>query len=357
MPRKQIALGLILAAACPMLLFPESGGAALKSIWGPVRLPDGRPAFPIYRELGVEDYQAILKWADVARTRPANPRNPNDPAYAWPAEITEAVAEAKRHGIGATLLLNCMPAWANGGRGCNWATIKPSDFGDFAVAASRRYPHVRRWMILGEPNAKSNFEPLEPSSASGPRRYARLLDAAYVALKRQSRRDVVIGGNAYTAGDYTPVRWLKRVRLPSGRPPRLDWWGHNPYTSRFPDLDRQPLSNFVGWRDFSDMDTFLREVRHAYRKTGRRPRLWLSEFTIQSDHGSGTFYFYVSRREQAAWVTAAYRIADRLKGIAGLGWFTLIDTPENSNNQSANWGLLTHDGKPKPSYYAYKRVR
>jgi hypothetical protein len=125
---------------------------------------------------------------------------------------------------------------------------------DFATAASRRYPYARRWMIWGEPSRHSNFQPMPANKPDAPRRYAKILDAAYGALKAQSRGNIVIGGMTYTAGDVTPADWTRWMRLPSGRPPRLDWWGHNPFSTRFPNLKQRPLSNFVGWRDFSDLD-------------------------------------------------------------------------------------------------------
>ena len=50
------------------------------------------------------------------------------------------------------MLLNTAPGWANGGHEPHWAPTDPGDFADFAVAASRRYPGVRYWMIWGEPS-------------------------------------------------------------------------------------------------------------------------------------------------------------------------------------------------------------
>jgi hypothetical protein len=69
------------------------------------------------------------------------------------------------------------------------------------------------------------------------------------------------------------------MKLPSGQPPRLDWYGHNPYPFRFPDLRKSPIHG--GWRDLSDPDTLAAEVDRAYRSRGQEPRLWLSEFTVQ----------------------------------------------------------------------------
>src|SRR5437764_5055936 len=76
--------------------FPTwAAGTGLKAMWGPATR-DGVSLFPIYRELGVKIYEDDLRWNLIAPTRPDHPRNPRDPAYAWPGEVTHAVREAHR---------------------------------------------------------------------------------------------------------------------------------------------------------------------------------------------------------------------------------------------------------------------
>jgi hypothetical protein len=334
---------------------PHRGSVFEKAIWGPATTPSGSSAFPIYKRLGVDVLQIQLSWDTTATRRPKRPTDPHDPAYRWPAILDRAVRDAPGYGIHVAVLVKGAPRWANGGRAPNWAPDNPGDYGDFLTAASRRYPAVRRWMIWGEPNFNggSKFQPLPPDSPVGPRRYALLLEAAYHALKSVSRRNVVVGAMTYTSGDVRPADWLRWMRLPSGRPPDLDEYGHNPFTTRFPDLSRTPIG--PGWRDFGDLDTLIREVRKVYARVGRRPRLWLSEFTISSDRGNRAFNFYVSRRKQAEWISAAFRIASHQPYVAGLGWLGLYDDP-SSVTRGITTGLLTYKGREKPSYDAYRRA-
>jgi hypothetical protein len=320
-----------------------------KAIWGPLRLPDGSSAFPLYRRLGVDTFQIQLDFATTAPEPPADPEDPEDPAYRWPAELDEAIEQAGRRGIEVALLVTRTPGWANGGRGPTWAP-RPDRFGDFVVAAARRYPAVRRWMIWGEPNRSDRFRAAGPNPATAPRVYARVLDAAYAGLKRVSRRNTVIGGMTWTGGELKPVRFLRGLRLPGGRRPRLDWYGHNPFPIRYPRLSAGPVAG--GWRDISDVDLLAREVARAFPGT---PRLWLSEFTIQSDQGSSIFELHVTRGQQARWLAAAYRLASRHPLVAGLGWIGLLDQPPGPI--SSHWGLMTYDGRPKPSLDAYRRAR
>jgi len=320
--------------------------AAEKAFWGPATLPDGSSAFGLYDELGIDTLQLSVVWSDVAVTRPANPRDPSDLAYHWPAEVDAAVAEAAGHGIRILLLVKATPAWANGRRSPTWTPTNPRDYADFLAAAARRYPLVRRWMIWGEPNRHDRFQPNKTNSALGPRAYARLLDAAYVALKSANRQNIVIGGNTWTSGTVKPPDFLRWLRLPNGRRPRLDWFGHNPFPFRFPKLANTPLRG--GYRDMSDLDTLSAEARRTF---GRRVPLWLSEYTIQSDRGSRVFATYVSRAAQGRYLSAGFRIADDLgPAVAGIGWLTLLDEPPAP--ESANLGLLTAALQRKPAFAA-----
>ena len=340
------AAALVAALAVGSLTAAAPAGAAEKAIWGPAKLPSGASAFPVYRDLGVDTIQFQLSFASTAPTRPARPGDPNDPAYRWPADLDATIAEARASGIAVALLVDRSPAWSNGGRSELHAP-DPAAFGEFMAAASRRYPAVRRWMIWGEPNRADRFLPNRKDSPVGPRAYAPILEAAYVALKRVSRRNIVIGGMTWTGGDVRPGVFLDSLRLPNGRRPRLDWFGHNPFPFRFPNLRELPVAG--GFRDISDLDTFGRQLRRAY---GRGTKFWLSEFLVLSEHASDQFRLFVSRSEQARWLAASYRIADSLDSVAGLGWLSLLD--ESPRRFSSNWGLLTSSGKRKPAYHAYR---
>ena len=350
--RVLLVLGLALLVVSGSAVRAPSAEAALKAIWGPNLLPDGSSAFRAYKDLGVDVLQRQVRWNTVAPTRPARPRDPNDPAYVWPADLDAAVRSARRNRIRMAIMVMGTPGWANGGRDWRYVPTRARDYGDFVAAVARRYPRVRHWMVWGEPSRTANFQPLPVNNPEGPRAYAKILDRAYIELKRRSRRNVVIGGMTFSGGEVGPADWVRYMKLPNGRPPRLDWYGHNPFSRRFPDL-RNKLY-FPGVRDFSDLDTFSREIRRAYRVRHKRPRLWLSEWTISSDRTNEAFNFYVSREEQARWLTAGYRIAHRRRDIAGLGWFGLLD---QAKENGLTTGLMTSTGERKPAYYAYKRAR
>lgn len=363
---KRLCILAPLVAAALLAVASPASARTNKAIWGPVTLSNGQSAFPIYRGLGVRNFEIQLQWNRIAPTRPADAKNPNDPAYRWSPNIDRAVAMGQQYGIGVALLVKGSPPWANGGRDTRWAPNSDADYARFLVAASRRYPSVRRWMIWGEANRAAVFQPLPPGGRTGPRRYARLLDSAFSALKRRNRRNRVVGGMTFSFGEVQPARFVRFMRLRNGRPPRLDEFGHNPFSRRIPNLRLRGYPGFPESRDFSDVDSYYKQIKRTYQKTAKRsrsrwyrrfrrsgPRLWLSEFTVSSDRPNRAFTFAVSRAEQAHWLQAGFSIARRSRWIAGLGWFNLIDEPAANGLTT---GLLDRNGVAKPSYYAYRAV-
>jgi hypothetical protein len=351
---------LFLALAVSLLAtFASGASAAQKSIWGPVGefAGCGGSCFPIYAQLGVDNVQFQMPWDTVARSRPANPRNPNDPAYRWPASWDFMVQQAAQYGISLGVLVQGTPSWANGGLPRAWAPTNPRDYADFMFAISRRYPGIHHWMIWGEPNYGINFQPMPPKSRRGPRTYARLLDRAYGALKKASRKNIVIGGMTLNGGGpvSTPdfIKWLRVGKGRKSRPPRMDLWGHNPFDGRLPNIKKKPIGKFRG---LNDIDTLHREIERAFGKA-RTPKLWLSEWTVLSEPSPNLFGgFHVSPAKQATYITRAYKMVRKLKYVSALGWYRLEDEA-NTGTVGAAWGLITPNGAWKPSFNAYAGAR
>jgi hypothetical protein len=360
----RVLLTVVLAALCAAVAAVPATAAkrhftSKKSIWGPVTR-GGVSQFPIYNDLGAGIWQDTLNWRDTAPSRPANPRDPGDPAYRWPAALDQAVAEAANYHIRISLLVMSTPPWANGGRPYNWVPNNVSDYTDFLTAAARRYPSVKLWMIWGEPSRRPNFQPLTPEKAgstklnskqaAAPRYYARMLDASYGALKGVSSSNVVIGGNTFTSGDITPYNWVKYMKLPNGRAPRLDLYGHNPFTGRRPGSGQYQHKQVV---DFNDVPTFEKYLDKNLRDAhGHKLKLFFSEFFWPTDHANGEFNFHLSKSLQASWLQSAFKVVHKSPRIYTLGWFSLYDDPPTA--MSVNRGLLTYSGKHKPAYNVFR---
>lgn len=352
-----LAFGVLLLA----LTFPGQAGAApdvKKAIWGPATTS----AFSTYSHLGVGIYQMSISWASVAPTRPKNPRDPSDPAYRWPAELDAAIAQAKHRGIRVAVNLTFAPKWASRKEKRRWAPKHPDDFADFAAAAARRYPYVRYWMIWSEPSRRLNFlplasvhsgRPLTRREQRGPRLYARILDASYAALQAVNPNDLVIGGLTIPGGDIRPQRYIQAMRLPHGKPPRMDLYGHNAYSPRLPDLSRRPAA--PGTADLSDLDTLTGWLDRYLARAGRNRRLkvFVSEYSLPTDRND-VLPFWGNLRDQARYARAALRIDRSFSRLYSLGWYQLYDQPPQPNHLQVDWGLLDWRGNRKPAYYAFK---
>jgi hypothetical protein len=331
-------------------------GSVLKAIWGP-GLIKGHSYFPIYHDLGMGIYEDRLVWSSIARSRPRHPSNPSDPAYSWPVGVTAAVREAGRYHMKVALEIIGAPKWANGGMPSNWAPRNPYDYAHFAQAAARRYPSVHLWMIWGEPTRRVNFNPLIPATPfssldfnqqAAPHLYARMLDAAYEAIKRVSRHDLVIGGMTYTTGEISTQQWIENLRLPDGKPPRLDLYGHNPFSFREPNFASPPSP--VQAIDFSDLPRLAQLVdRYLGRPGNRHPQLFISEWTVPTGPDQ-EFNYYVEPALQARWITKALSLASHWSRLYDVAWIHLYDEPSTSAG-----GLIYANGTKKPGYFAWKR--
>lgn len=343
-----------------------------KAIWGPNLIPGKSSVrvFDEYRRLGISIYSLAIDWSRAAPTKPADPTNPDDPAYRWPRSVVRGVAKARAAGMRVNIALSKAPAWANGGHPKNWAPLDANDYADFATAAARKFPDVHMWMVWGEPTRQKNFMPYEksnntlsteltPAQAAGPQRYAQILDAAYGALKSDAvpdgRSNIITGGNSFTAGDIRAPQWVRYMRLPNGMPPRLDLYGHNVFSTRKPDLGNPPSARNA--MDFSDVARLERVVTknlgHPYGK--KMVPLFISEWCVPTSAKDEEFNYWVDKPDQADWIRSAFDIVNNSNYIYALGWIHLIDMPRKGEHDATACGLLNDDGSEKPGAQAFRK--
>ena len=343
--------GIVVVVGLGMTVAASPAYGFSKAIWSDPHLsPDAQ--LRLDQRLGVTIDEADLRWDLVAPTRPHRAADPADPAYRWPTQVDQLVAAGRRFHVQVMLQVLGAPAWANGGHpGWAWAPRQPRDYATFIAAAARHYSGVHLWMVWGEPMRSGNFRPivgadpgarLNPAQKVAPHLYARILDAAYGALKRVSRRERVIGGDTFTTGVIDAYQWVKNLRLPNGRPPRMDMFAHNPFSYSDPNFSASP-SPFDEVQ-FSDLPRFARTIdRYLHRGLP----LFLSEWTIPTAPDN-EFNYFVDPPIAAKWIRDALRLSRHWKRIAALGWIHVFDDPPATMG-----GLLTAGGAPKATFTAF----
>ncbi|MDQ3992251.1 MAG: hypothetical protein M3229_01190, partial [Actinomycetota bacterium] len=121
---------------------------------------------------GVDIVRFTLDWSEIEQRRGQRE---------WGG--ADAVLEGLRaQGISAVVTLWGTPRWANGGRSKNWAPTNATSFANFAVAAVKRYPWVKKWLVWNEPNQRRWLRPTTPRTY-----VTKLLNPAYIAMHRASR--------------------------------------------------------------------------------------------------------------------------------------------------------------------------
>lgn len=317
---------------------------------------DARPGFfPQLRTLGVRTWSSGINWASIAPTRPADPSDPSDPAYQWPAGFDRTLDRAVANGIEPVLLVNGFPGWSNGGQDTLHVS-DPGSYATFMAAAVKRYPQVRRWQVFGEPSNPVNYL---PQGRAGVRAYARLLDASYVAMHAARRNVVVIGANLHPSGNDGPFgtsvpTWIRLMRLPNGRPPRMDLFGINPYSERAPRLADPKRPGVV---DLNDLDYLTKVLDRTYR--GRRLKLFIGEFGWNTEHAAAGSLYVKRRADVARDLPKAFAVARQSGRVDTMCWYQLYDdAPAFSGSQRAEWtsGLRLTGGRAKPALKAFKRV-
>jgi hypothetical protein len=279
--------------------------------------------------LGVDVVRYSVRWNEVERARGS---------FDW--TLTDAVLQGLHaHGIAPVVTLVGTPAWANGGRGPNWAPSSAATFAAFARAAAMRYPWVRDWTIWNEPNQVINLRPTTPATY-----VTRLLNPGYRAIHAVLPRAVVAGGmTAPRAGPtgVAPLAWIRGMAVAGAL---LDVYAHHPYPgSRL----ETPFGN--GCHGCSAITLAnLPVLVAAVDKYFGPKRIWLTEFAYQTNPPDT--FLGVPPGRQAALIGEAALRAFQLPRVDMLIWFLYQDEPATGNWQS---GLVSVTGKPKPALRAF----
>jgi hypothetical protein len=386
--RSRVAVAAATAFAVALVAVP-SAGAAKGMLVGLYDEPQtfGNPtrSFPLMRTLRTQVVRVNLYWGSapgrtgrglgVAKRRPRNAVNPNDPAYNW-SLYDRTVQMAQRYRIRILFAIYGTPGWANRGRAPNVPPRSMADLRNFAHAAARRYsgtfrpggtdadyaaplPAVRLWLAWNEPN---NPVFLRTQYRKRGRRwvvqsavdYAKICNSIYSGVKTTLLRGQKVGcgvtaprGNnspRSKRASVSPLAFLRAAKRAGMR--RFDAYVHHPYYGRRTETPstRPKARTAVSLGNIGDL------VKELTRLYGRK-RVWITEYGYQTRPPDRLFG--VTYAKQAAYLKQAFRIARRHPRVDMMLWFLLRDQRPIAGWQS---GLMTLGGKRKPAFRAFQRL-
>jgi hypothetical protein len=308
----------MLAAACSVALLAASSAHAAPRLylgflddtsfrWD----ADRADAFDMAKEADASVVRTIVRWSDIAPTRPARAADPWDPAYRFD-DLDEFMRSAQQRGIEALLTVWGTPGWANGGAAPNVPPGDARDFRDFVRAVASRYsgaypgfPFARFFSIWNEPNSERFLVSDDPPAA-----YAALAEAGVAGVRAGSPKALVAVGE--TAARHQPAAFMADVaRLE----PTLDFdaWSHHPY----PPTAAGSPDSAAAWPNVGlrELGRFGRAVDRAFGRSA--VSLWVTEY--------GESTTAVPPRRQAADLARAVQLAGRLTNVEMLVWLMLRD--------------------------------
>ena len=126
-------------------------------------LGNSEAVLPDIQALAPQVFRFTIFWSQIAKRKPSQARNSDDPAYDW-STVDQTVDRLNALQIPVLLTIVSTPGWAGGGGGGLKAPKRMLDLQDFAYAAASRYdgthvdaagatlPKVVRWEAWNEPN-------------------------------------------------------------------------------------------------------------------------------------------------------------------------------------------------------------
>jgi Cellulase (glycosyl hydrolase family 5) len=311
-------------------------------------------------QTGASIVRTTVYWNKIAPTRPANAKNPFDPAYQFD-DLDEFVRSATFDGMTVMLSVWGTPDWANGGKGQNYAPTRLSDFQNFAQAIASRYsglnagyPFVGYFSIWNEPNLQQFLAPAYDSRGKpeSPLIYAGLARAGYAGIKAGNRRALVAIGETSPRGRLTPTTQngvqqtiapgLFAHVLSTSRPiVKFDAWAHHPYS----DLGASPTQK-VRYPNvnLTQIPTFDKDLAKWFKR--RTVPFWITEYGFQTKPAQPKG---VTTAQQAAYLKQSLAIVRKWPEVQMFIWFIFRDQTVSLWHS----GLLTENATRKPSFSAF----
>ncbi len=237
----------------------------------------------------------LVQWNLAAKTRPATPTNPFDPAYVFD-DVDEAVRAAQDNDQEVILTISGTPRWANGGKNPNVMPNKRRRLHE--LLAGDRIPVLRTIRRVPVRPVLVDLERAEPPAVPEPRSSTRA--AARLrrrttrssprpptrASRRETRRHRSRIGETSARGSDKPNGLRpthspgKFAELVAKANPRLkfDAWSHHPYPSN----PNSPPTQIVKWPNVSlaSLPRFDESLKKWFKR--KSVPIWITEYGHQT---------------------------------------------------------------------------
>jgi hypothetical protein len=343
---------------------------------------DPDKVYPMLKQLNTQLIRVSLLWGGpngVAKRRPVNPMNPNDPAYDW-SVYDRTVVYAQQYGMKVVFSIIGTPPWANAAAGVNVKPRSALDLERFAVAAARRYsgsfaardgrtlPAVRQWLAWSEPNNPAFLRPQYrkvrgKDVIQSAIDYAQICNAIVKGIRKTSigAQKVACGvtgprGNNNPNSSrpaVSPLPFLRAMKRAGAK--GFDAYAHHPYYGAPRETPSTPPppgihGNAPTAITLGNINLLIREVTRLYGSK----RIWVTEYGYQTNPPDRIFG--VSWANQAKYLNQAYGIVRRNPRIDMFLWFLLRDE-RRLVDEGWQSGLLSASGTRKPAFAAFQKLR
>jgi len=321
---------------------------------------DAASELDLVQQANASIVRTTVDWYRIAPKRPAAPADSFDPAYNF-ADLDALVQNAASRGIEVLITMWGTPAWANGGRGPNYAPTRLADLTAFARAVADRYsgrhaglPYVGRFSVWNEPNLGIFLSPEFAADGSivGPRIYAGLYRAAYAGIKAGNQAALVAIGETSNQGrdhplagapiSVAPGTFARLLAREHGL--RFDAYAEHPYPTR----PNAPPQERVRWPNvtLAMLPRFERSLAQWFH---RRVPVWITEYGYQTTPPSP---YGVTPARQAAFLASAMQTLRADADVQMFIWFEFRDSA------TSLWksGLRTQADAAKPAYSVFTRL-
>jgi hypothetical protein len=362
-PRRTLTGLAIAGAAAAALAVPSTGVGAVAALQDDVLaiapLNDIPTRVEMVKQTKAKVTRVDILWNFVAPTRPANPTDPNDPAYNW-SRLDLIFTSLTASNVRIIVSTYSTPTWAVAGKNqrvpsqYNPNAPRPADYANFMAAVTKRYsgtfvpagsavplPRIRHWEIWNEPNIVQFFRYNGKSSLP---KYKALIKAAYPKIKASNPAAVVIAGvagprSSTGGGNIGSRNWMNSIL--GDKSLKFDAYSQHIYPSKGPTFTSKSYAKaFPTWSS-------LPEIYAALNKRKKGMKLYVTEagYTTATTPFRNVKVTFAQQKQYLNQIFALPTVKN--PQLATVVWFNLQD--------NAFWpgGLLTAKGAKKPSYAAF----